>query len=561
MKGTITTLLLSACMSMTTVSAFSSSLPDSLLTIDNIYYYTFSDYNKAIQIARMIRQRKMSEPYKLDIAEGDLYFNNGKYYQALKYYGRAIESDSVKANDEASMKLMHRFISCYDGLHNEAKKAQYIEQLLQKAQAVGDPVMESIALFNMGKMVYDQKDKKRGYRLIYEAIDLMENSNYEYRKDNLIYDYNTLYIMQQKEEKYEEALETLDKLGYVIAETSDEEFNIQGINKKELKTMYAHRAFILSKLNRKQEATEAYNKWKEIGHINDKDNYLIISYLMTIGEYDEVIRINKIRENFLQQHNDTINYHMVTMKRTTARAYEAKRDYEKSSQYFYQLAVLTDSLKTREQQSAALELATVYETMEKESELQQKNVRLNLHKYLLISALLVILLLAIILWRNMHYARIISQKNKLMAKTVNQLILYKEEKRENKNFVPEEEDQPETLCLSNKALFEKLDNMIVSRQLYLERNLTREDLMKLIGVEKNRFGQILKQENQTSITGYINNLRLESAIKILKENPEISISEVAEKCAIPNISTFYRLFKDKYGMTPVEFRDASKNNQ
>ncbi|MCD7899847.1 MAG: helix-turn-helix domain-containing protein [Bacteroides sp.] len=59
----------------------------------------------------------------------------------------------------------------------------------------------------------------------------------------------------------------------------------------------------------------------------------------------------------------------------------------------------------------------------------------------------------------------------------------------------------------------------------------------------------------------MNNLRLESAIKILKENPEISISEVAEKCAIPNISTFYRLFKDKYGMTPVEFRDASKNNQ
>lgn len=558
MKATVICLLL---LISTSLFAASSHLPDSLLTIDNIYNYTFSDYDKSVQIAQIMRQRKMSPAHQLDIAEGDLYFNNGKCHQAIKYYTRALESDSVRANDETSMKLMHRFISCYDVLQNEPKKVEYIEMLLKKAQATGNSVMESIAQFNMGKTLYYQKDKERGYRFIKEAIELMENSDYEYKKDNLIYDYNTLYIMQQLDDDYEGALKTLDKLHDVITGVADEEYNMEGINNKELKTMYANRAFVLSKLNRKKEAEEAYNRWKQLGNINSKDNYLIISYLMTIGQYDEVIRMNKIREDLTRQNGDTINYHMRTLKRTTGRAYAEKGDYKKSSDYFYELAALNDSIKQREQRSAALELATVYETMEKEAEIQQKNADLRLRNLLLISAALLILLLGFILWRNLYYARIIRRKNQVMAQTINQLMEYKEEKRESKELASAgiRPELSELSALSNEELFDKLDQIIVSRKLYLDRNITREDLMKLIGVEKNRFGQILKEGNQTSITGYINNLRLEYAVKLLRENPEIPITEVAEKCALPNLSTFYRIFKDKYGMTPVEFRAASKN--
>lgn len=546
-------------------------LPDSLFTIDQIYNYTFTDYDKSVAIARQMRQRKLEPAFKLDMAEGDLHFNNGKYHQALTFYSRALESDSVAHNDERTLKLLHRFISVYDALHNEQKKAQYIDKLLHKAREAGDPVMESIAQFNMGKMLYEQKDKERGYRLIHEAIRLMEQADYEYKNDNLIYDYNTLYIMQQRDQDFEEALKTLDKLADLIAGITDNDFNMQGIYRKELKTMYAHRAFTLAKLGRMAEAARAYDNWKEMGNINDKDNYLITSYLMTIGQYDRIIHMNRAQEDFLRQHSDTITYHMRTLKRTSARAYEAKGDYKNAMKCFDELAVLTDSLKTREQRSAALELATVYETAEKEALIQQNTADLRLRNLLLASAVVVISLLAVLLWRNVYYTRVIRRKNTAMVHTINELMEYKNEEREQIEARPyprtKEEDGAVTASEAgpgtggdtpkdNKALFEKLNQLIISRKLYLERNLTREDLMLLIGVDKNRFAQLIKEETGTNLTGYLNTLRLDGAVILLKDHPDMSIAEVAERCALPNTSTFYRVFKEKYGMTPVEFRDV-----
>ena len=48
----------------------------------------------------------------------------------------------------------------------------------------------------MGKMLYYQEDKQRGYERIREAIGLMEQSDYKYKYDNLRYNYNSLLVMQ-----------------------------------------------------------------------------------------------------------------------------------------------------------------------------------------------------------------------------------------------------------------------------------------------------------------------------------------------------------------------------
>lgn len=150
--------------------AANTSLPDSLLTDDYVYEYTFSDFDKAVQIMKELRKRDTYSQYRLDVTEGDLYFNTGCYLQALKYYKRVMESDTVRGSDKEYMEQVHRMISCYDCLHDEAKKANYVRLLLQKAEQCGNKEMKSIALFNMGKMIYYQEDKPRGYEMIKEAI-------------------------------------------------------------------------------------------------------------------------------------------------------------------------------------------------------------------------------------------------------------------------------------------------------------------------------------------------------------------------------------------------------
>lgn len=44
----------------------------------------------------------------------------------------------------------------------------------------------------------------------------MEEADYKYKFDNLRYNYNSLFIMQQRDKRYEDALATLDRLEAMV---------------------------------------------------------------------------------------------------------------------------------------------------------------------------------------------------------------------------------------------------------------------------------------------------------------------------------------------------------
>jgi len=584
--------------------AFSAnnSLPDSLLTDDYVYEYTFSDYDKAVQIMKELRKRDTYSQYRLDVTEGDLYFNTGRYLQALKYYKRVLESDTVQGSDREYMEQVHRMISCYDCLHDEAKKADYVRRLLQKAEQCGNKEMKSIALFNMGKMIYYQEDKPRGYEMIKEAISLMKQTDYKYKYDNLRYNYNSLFIMQQRDKRYEDALQTLEELEKVVTEATNGEPGIGNLAEKERKTLYAHRAVVFSRLGRIREADEAYRAWEAIGEAYTKDDYLIIPYLMDRKRYDKVIEMYKPREAFLYANKDTVNYHMMTVKRSLAKAYEGKGNYKQASRYYEALAILTDSLKVREQKSSAIELATVYETHEREAELQEQTEQVKRRTVMLFSSGVVLVILIVLFVKNVQYTRTVREKNVGMAHTIQELLVYRDnlyrteeelaaQKAENARLLKaaalagmavtdgwkdteqeceqeEAEEEPptgstestgNTAAVSDKeleenaALFRKLDRMVTTERLFTQKDFSREGLMKCIRVDKNRLARILKQNVHADATEYINNKRMEYAVVILKEHPEYNIVTVAEMCGV-SISSFNRTFKGKYKMTPNDYK-------
>ena len=45
--------------------------------------------------------------------------------------------------------------------------------------------MQSVALFNMGKMLYYQGNKEKGYEFMLQAVERMEKTDYKYKYDNL----------------------------------------------------------------------------------------------------------------------------------------------------------------------------------------------------------------------------------------------------------------------------------------------------------------------------------------------------------------------------------------
>lgn len=580
-------LIATAVFDTTYVHAENNSLPDSLLTDDYVYEYTFSDFDKAVQIMKELRKRNTYSQFRLDVTEGDLYFNTGRYLQALKYYKRVLESEQVHNDSTEYMEQTHRMISCYDCLHDEAKKAGYVRLLLKKAEECGNVEMKSVALFNMGKMLYYQEDKQRGYEMINEAVSLMKRTDYKYKYDNLRYNYNTLLIMQQRDKRYEDALRTLEELDKVVTEATNAEPGIGNLAEKEKKTMYAQRAVILSRMGRIREADEAYLAWESVGKAYTKDDYLIIPYLMDRKLYDKVIGMYTPREAFLYANKDTINYHMMTVKRSLGKAYEGKREYKRAARYYEQLAILTDSLKAREQQSSAIELATVYETHEREAELEEQTRQVKIRNVMLLSGGIVFLVLVVLFVRNVQHTRVVRRKNGTMVKTIQELLTYKDELFEAKEKIRalsesqitnETNDDPAPDDVSatednlaetsdrqtadtreeerNRLLFEELDSIVTREKLFLKSDLSRDDLMQLIHVNKNRLGKILQQHQEQNVTSYINNKRLDYAAKLLKEDSNRTVTVIAGLCGLPNIPTFNRLFRTKFGMTPSEYKNG-----
>lgn len=533
-------------------------VPDSICSIDNIYEYTFSDYDKARQIASILRSRSYRPKYKLDIAEGDLYFNNGSYYRALDYYRQALEAKEVFRNDTLYMEQLHRIISCYDCLQRTDKLTHYVELLFDKAVSCGDEAMKSVALFNMGKTLYNQGLKDKGYKYMNEAIDIMELSEYKYKYDNLRYNYNVLLVFQGRDKDYESKLHTLAKLENIVsATTNEEEHDMQQLFEKEMKSVYAHRAIVLNRLGKSEEAERNYELFLSLSDVFPRDNYLIMPYLFDKGRYDDIINMNRKRETAYRLAGDTVSYHMRTIKRSLANAYAAKGDWKTASELYFQYAQLADSIKEREQKSASLELAAVYDLYMKDTELLEQKASLRV-RLIVITFLIFGLLL---LW---FYSVRMKAKNKLLVAKLDEMVTLEEKLQNLKgngsqngtvdispNTTSEHDRRQE-----NRKLFEKMDLEIHSRKLYLQPELGRDELAAIIGVDKNRFAEIIRDNTEGRLNDYLNKMRIIHAIRIMKEKNHYTLHGIALESGFINMSTFNNAFKRYTGLTPSHYREV-----
>lgn len=564
--------------SVISTSQEDSWLEDSLLTEDAVYEYTFTDFDKARRIMARLRSERLLPAFELDKVEGDLYFNTGHYYQALIYYRNALVNDSVRLVPERYMDQLHRMISCYDCLHNDEQKAYYVRLLLKEAEAEGNQPMQSVALFNMGKMIYYQGQKEDGYKMMLQAVSLMEQTDYKYKYDNLRYNYNTLLVFYNMDNRPQEALEISNRLERILTSQKEGVAEMQGLEAREEKSLCAHRAVIYNDLGQKEEARKQYERFLELREKYGRDDYLIWPYLFAIKKYDEIIRMNTEREKRMKLEGDTVNYHMTTIKQSLGKAYQMKGDYRRAAAYFKQLAVLRDSIKVREQQSAALELAAIYDSNQKDLQLHKQEAEIQRHWIFLIFLLSVSILLGFFLWWTVRYNRLESFKNRAMANTINDLLVYKEdlEQKRKENFalreelealrqnqsIPEEVSEAESAKIAvpdekenklDRLLFDRLVRAITDRKLFLQANISREELINLVHIPKNKFASLFRQYAGTTFSVYMNNLRLMHAAELLKNQPNYTITAVAAECGMKE-STFYRLFVNKFGMTPMDYR-------
>lgn len=85
------------------------------------------------------------------------------------------------------------------------------------------------------------------------------------------------------------------------------------------------------------------------------------------------------------------------------------------------------------------------------------------------------------------------------------------------------------------------------------------DCGALLSMSESNVARFFKKYLDTSFTIYLNEVRMRYARQFLKEG--LSIKEAADKAGYNNLNYFYRIFKNRYSMTPREYVENGFHDQ
>ena len=105
---------------------------------------------------------------------------------------------------------------------------------------------------------------------------------------------------------------------------------------------------------------------------------------------------------------------------------------------------------------------------------------------------------------------------------------------------------------------EFLKNVICYLDSHYNEVVRLEDLVRGSYLDKDYFRQLFKAYTGKNITQYIQEKRMEEAIRLLVATNK-SVGEIAVQCGYCDLSHFYSKFRQVTGSTPARFRQNSKH--
>lgn len=292
---------------------------------------------------------------------------------------------------------------------------------------------------------------------------------------------------------------------------------------------------------------------KGLGHNQYMIDQVAFDYYNQINDYDKSLEYNQRNIDFLVNNKMTIDLGLRLKQR--GELFSKTGNFKEATHFYARALEVNDSIDKARYAKQINELRTIYEL--DKLDLEAEKTRLELKNSRSVAALfsaLALVLAAFVLVVLFNQKKLKEKNRSLYHQITEQKKLL--EKSVPVTAVPAATGLIESASIENNELMESLNTLMRNKQTYTIAGITRKAVADMLGTNETYLFEAIKKCYNLTWSEYLNVLRLDHARDILATpNCDLTIEAVAIDSGFGSRNTFYRLFRERFGLTPVEFRN------
>lgn len=488
--------------------------------------------------------------YQINLLRGVAYNEKRMFSLVERYALKALASDSISAHQKEHLNALtllsvaQSYFGNYQGSIDTSIKA------MELARQVGNTAAEYNILTTMAKTSFSMGERNQGYEYLDRIISEGSTSAEIRVLANVSAAYGVKIVELYADDRFADGLSEGKKRLALIDAIDKIGGSPTGFTDQQRAYAYARIASCAERLGKKEEARKAFDAFMATDYAkNPVGRVYIMDYLLDSEQWEMVLEFTApLYQMFIG--TDTINgdYHSLLI--SDGRAEAGLGNYRKAYGLIQRAATIQDSLYMREKTTKAQELASVFALNEKDLALVNERAKAQRkHILLLASSGIAFLILIILILVCRAYRNSVKQQ-RIATKRIDELIAQR----------PLEADStPENQQYYQQ--FADMQSKIISEGLFKLPNFNRDSIAEATGLSRAKVSQLIGKFTGLSPNDYINKLRVEYSVKMIKEHPEWTIDAIAESCGYIRRATYYSHFNKLFGISPAQYRKEKSKSE
>jgi len=535
---------------------------DSLITAS----YSGTETEAIIEKVDSLRKANLVTEATSDAIKSAAYFNKELFNMAELHASKAINARILRNDEDGLYYIAMGILSYCRMIHGDYSDCiNCCNKAIDNSERYHLPYASIMCLENLGDAQIETGMVDEGFETYMKALkvyrDMIANKNMENRHFNymiclinLMWQMANLNAWDRLIELEPEALKAVEMMPEM--KVSIEEYRCS--------VRYSiYNCLAQAYYGKGQKATS--DKYLALAQKEDKDmreSLLLLpdtDYDMLTGNYRAVVKNIEKTEKIAKENNYSI-LNIPYIKSCSAKmikAYIRLGELDKAELAVDRMMEDVDSLYISTVKNNSRELAVIYEAGKKDKQIEQMKSQIAF----LVFVVLLLLGFTIALFTAMKMKKSIIIKDKTAFKNIDAIINYNEQ-----NIIKEEKSSPSMSEPANnlvntkietnkdKILFAQIEKRILEEKLFLIQDLTKERLSEIVDYPRYKISALFLAFSGKTINNYLNDLRCDYAIRLLKDKNNYTIDAIAYDSGFGSKASFYRTFNERFSITPSDYR-------